>query len=134
MRDSWGAQAKAAVLAGVEAVLQGETFQLGQVPEWTRAVAAGCLEALRALDTPAAGAGDGAGDDGADGKVDGGAAPAAPKKLVVHAAIARKADAASLTMSSACLWDEQAGDCSACVRWENQSMHCVCTVYALHAS
>ena len=123
----WSAHAKAAVLSGVESVLQGETFQLGRVPEWTRAVAKGCLEALRALETPATA---GAGGDGEEG---GAAAAAAPKrKLVVHTAIARKADEASLTMSSACLWDEQAGDCSTCVRWENPHLYCIVTVYALH--
>ena len=56
----------------------------------------------------------------------------APRKLVVHAAIARKADAASLTMSSACLWDAAAGDRSVCARWENPHLHCIVTVYALH--
>ncbi len=55
----------------------------------------------------------------------------AARKLVVNVALTNKSNATSLTMSSACLWDEAAGDSSTCVRWENPHLYCIVTVYSL---
>jgi dynein light chain Tctex-type 1/3 len=52
-----------------------------------------------------------------------------PFKYVVTAVIMQKTGA-GLHTASTCFWDTQT-DASCSVRWDNKTMHAICTVYAL---
>lgn len=104
----WAAEARNTCLAVIEesAFLKNETYNSTRAMEWSRELSANCLAALRQLDC------------------------ASTFKIIVHTTFLGKSKEASFTSSSACLWDASA-DFTANVRWENPTMTCIVTVYAV---
>lgn len=87
----------------VEATIGGNTYQHNRVNQWTANVVEQCLSQL-----------------GKQGK---------PFKYIVTCVIMQKTGA-GLQTGNACFWDNTT-DGSCTVRWENESMYCIVTVFGL---
>uniref|UniRef100_A0AAV2K9C8 Dynein light chain Tctex-type 1 n=1 Tax=Knipowitschia caucasica TaxID=637954 RepID=A0AAV2K9C8_KNICA len=87
----------------VEAAIGGNSYQHNRVNQWTTSVVEQCLSQLSKL-----------------GK---------SFKYIVNCVIMQK-NGAGLQTANACFWDNTT-DGSCAVRWENESMYCIVTVFGL---
>ncbi|KAJ8009562.1 hypothetical protein DPEC_G00090170 [Dallia pectoralis] len=87
----------------VEGAMGGNAYQHSRVNQWTSNVVEQCLSQLGKL-----------------GK---------PFKYIVTCIIMQK-NGAGLQTASSCFWDNTT-DGSCTVRWENESMHCIVSVFGL---
>ncbi|CEP02144.1 Dynein light chain Tctex-type 1 [Plasmodiophora brassicae] len=97
-------EVKACIEQSVEPVLGQSVYHAKRVHDWTAAIIESVLKNLRQLDKNF--------------------------KYIVTSTIMQR-NGAGMHTSSACFWDLNTdGSCS--VKWENQTMHCVVTVFAVH--
>jgi len=97
-------QVKTQIVEAINHELKNNVYQAKKVHEWTSHVVEGVLKNLQA-----------------SGK---------PYKYVVTCIIMQK-NGAGLHTASTCFWDTKTdGSCS--VRWDNDTMHAIVTVFALH--
>jgi len=97
-------EAKGIIDTAAQSVMSDQAYQPKQVHKWTSMVVEQVLKSLQQASKPF--------------------------KYVVTCVIMQK-NGAGLHTASTCFWDTKTdGSCS--VRWENDTMHAIITVYALH--
>ncbi len=95
---------KGIIEASIDPVLGKQIYNAKKVHDWTSAIVESVLKGLQAANKPF--------------------------KYVVTCIIMQK-NGAGLHTASTCYWDVKTdGSCS--VRWDNQTMHAIVTVFALH--
>jgi len=96
-------EANGVLKEAVEETLRGQTFRYSEVSQWTKEIMETAIRNLTALRKP--------------------------YKYIVNCVVLQKKGAA-FHQASSCYWDS-ANDLTFSYRWENNSMHCILSVFAL---